>query len=88
MKETIHCLHGFRKKKKTYDRVNWMALWDVLNIYGVRGKLLSAIKSFYEDASACIKINGETNEHYDIKVGLGRGVSCHHGCSIFIWMVL
>ncbi len=34
-----------------------------LRIYGVGGKLLSAIKSFYEVASACVKINGETSEH-------------------------
>ncbi len=43
---------------------------------GVGGKLLSAIKSFYEAASACVKINGETSEHFEIKVGLrqvGRG---------------
>ncbi len=46
---------------------------EVLRIYGVGGKLLSAIKSFYEAASACVKINGETGEHYEIKVGLRQG---------------
>ncbi len=37
------------------------------------GKLLSAIKSFYEEASACVKISGETSEHFEIKVGLRQG---------------
>ncbi len=37
------------------------------------GKLLSAIKSFYEAVSACFKINGETSEHFEIKVGLRQG---------------
>ncbi len=37
------------------------------------GKLLSAIKSFYEAASACVRINGETSEHFEMKVGLRRG---------------
>ncbi len=37
------------------------------------GKLHSAIKSFYEDASACVKISGETNKHIEIKVGLRQG---------------
>ncbi len=44
-----------------------------LRICGVGGKLLSAVKSFYEEASACVKINGETSEHSEIKVGLRQG---------------
>ncbi len=40
--------------EKDYDRVDWLALWDVLKIYGMGGKLLSVIKSFYEKASACV----------------------------------
>ncbi len=34
------------------------------------GKLLSARKPFYEEVSACVKISGETSEHFEIKVGL------------------
>ncbi len=48
--------------KKLMTRVDWLALWNVLKIYGVGGKLLSAVKSFYEKASACVKISGETSE--------------------------
>ncbi len=43
--------------EKVYDTVDWLALWEVLRIYGVGGKLLTAIKSFYEAASACVKLN-------------------------------
>ncbi len=42
-------------------------------MYGVGGKLLSAIMSFYENASACIKISEETSEYFEIKVGLRQG---------------
>ncbi len=59
--------------EKAYDRVDWLALWDVLKMYDVGGKLLSAIKSFYEKASACVKINGKISEHFEIKVGLRQG---------------
>ncbi len=59
--------------EKAYDRVDWLALWDVLKIYGVGGKLLSAIKSFYEKAPACVKISGETSKHFEIKVDLRQG---------------
>ncbi len=31
------------------------------------GKLLSAIKSFYEEAYACVKINGETSDQKNYK---------------------
>ncbi len=61
---------AFMDLEKAYDRVDWLTLWEVLRIYGVGGKLLSVIKSFYEAASACVQINGETSEHFEIKVGL------------------
>ncbi len=52
---------AFMDLEKAYDRFDWLALWEVLRIYGVGGKLLTAIKSFYEAASACVKTNGETS---------------------------
>ncbi len=64
---------AFMDLEKAYDRVNWLALWNVLKMYGVGGKLLSAIKSFYEEASACVKISGETSEHSEVKMGLRQG---------------
>ncbi len=37
------------------------------------GKLLSVVKSFYEEASACVKLSGETSERFEIGVGLRQG---------------
>ncbi len=54
-------------------RVDWLTLWEVLKLYDVGGKLLSAIKSFYEEASAYVKISGETSGLFEIKVGLRQG---------------
>ncbi len=65
--------------------VNWLALWYVLKICGVGRKLLNAIKSFCGDASTYLRISGETSKHLEIKVGL-RQLSCHHLCSVFMWM--
>ncbi len=50
--------------EKAYVRVDYLALWDVLKIFGVGGKLLNAIKTFYEDESACVKITGETRGYF------------------------
>ena len=41
--------------EKAYDRVNREALWQVLKMYDVGGKLLSGIKSMYVDSSACVR---------------------------------
>ncbi len=44
------------------------------------GKLLSAIKCFYEEAPECVKISGETSEHFEIKVGLRQR------CVMSLWL--
>ena len=41
---------GFIDLEKAYDRVNRKALWQVLRMYHVRGKLLGGIKSIYVDS--------------------------------------
>ncbi len=37
---------GFMDLEKAYDRVDWLALWDVLKINGVGGKMLAAMVLF------------------------------------------
>ncbi len=69
-KEKKKLYAAFMDQGKAHDRVDWLALWEVLRMYGVGGKLLIAMKSFYEELSACAKISGETSEHFEIKVGL------------------
>ena len=44
--------------EKAYKRVNKEALWQVLRMYDVGGKLLSGIKSMYVDSLACVKLKG------------------------------
>ena len=43
---------GFIDLEKAYDRANREALWQVLRMWDVGGKLLSEIKSMYVDRSA------------------------------------
>ena len=58
---------AFMDLEKAFDRVDWEAMWDVLNVYGVGGRLLSGVKAFYRDASASVKIKGEMSECFKIK---------------------
>ena len=47
---------GFIDLEKLYNRVNRVALWQVLRMYDVGGKLLNAIKSIYVYSSACVRV--------------------------------
>ena len=72
---------GFIDLEKAYDRINREALWKVLRMYDVGGKLLSEIESMYVDSLACVRVKG-----HRIDSGVRKGVSCLLGCSMHIWM--
>ena len=46
---------GFMDLKKAYDRVNREALWQVLRMYDVGGKLMNGIKSMYVNILAALE---------------------------------
>ena len=47
---------GFIDFKKAYVRANGEALWQLLRMYDVGGKLLSGIKSMHVDNSVCVRV--------------------------------
>jgi hypothetical protein len=47
---------AFMDLEKAYDRVDKLAMWEVLRIYGVGGKFPSAIKSMYEESKVSVII--------------------------------
>ena len=47
---------SFTNFKEAYDRVNREAIWQVLRIYDVSGKLLNRINSMYVGSQACIRV--------------------------------
>ncbi len=71
---------AFIDLEKAYDKIVWMAVWDVLKMYGVGGSLMNGEKAFYKDAKACIKVNGETSESFRILVRVRQG------CVMFPWL--
>ncbi len=42
-------------------------------MYGVGGQLLEEIKSFCENASASVQVNGELSESFNVEVGVRQG---------------
>ena len=72
---------GFIDLKKAYERVNRKALWQVLRMYGVGGKLLSKIKSMYANRLArVVNVKWGENECFRIESGLRQG------CAMFPWL--
>ena len=47
---------SFIDLKKPYNRVNREALWKVLRMYDMKGKLSGRIQSMYVDGSACVRV--------------------------------
>ncbi len=64
---------AFMDLEKAYDRVDRKGLWETLRVYGVGGKLLEGVRSFYENASASVRVNGELSESFKVKVGVRQG---------------
>ena len=71
---------GFIDLEKTYDRVNRKALWQVLRMYDMGGKLLNGIKSMYIDSSASVRIKGGISEQFRIDSG------ARQGCIMSLWL--
>ena len=47
---------------------------------GVRGQLLPEIKVFYQNVSACVRVDGELSDSFDIKIGVRQG------CVMSLWL--
>ena len=42
-------------------------------LYGVRGKLLNAVKSFYKGSVACVRIENCTSDCFSVNIGFRQG---------------
>ena len=64
---------AFMDLEKAYDRVDREALWKVMGMYGVEGRLLRAVKSLYVNSRACVRVGNEMSEWFDVGVGVRQG---------------
>ena len=61
---------GFMDLEKAYDRVNREALWQVLRMYDVGGKLLNSIKNMYVNSLACFRVKEGESKCFRINSGV------------------
>ena len=71
---------GFMDLGKAYDIVNREALWQVLRMYDVDGKLLGGIKSMYVDGLAFFRVKEVESEYFRIDNG------ARQGCTMSRWL--
>ena len=55
-REKKRSVFGFYRLEKAYDGVNKEALWQLLRMYDVGGKLLSGNKSMYVESLAFVRV--------------------------------
>ena len=46
---------AFIDLEKEYYTIDRHGMWQMLRVYGVGGKLLKAVRSFYADSKACVR---------------------------------
>ena len=69
------CILHFLDQEKAYDRVgvDRDAMWNVLRLYGIGGRLLRGVKSLYIGSKACVRVGNEASEWFPVRVGLRQG---------------
>ena len=64
---------AFMDLEKAYDRVDRKAMWQVLRVCGIGGKLLEAVKSFYEGSTGSVRVGRKCGRTFTVEVGLRQG---------------
>ncbi|KAG1954369.1 platelet-derived growth factor C [Pimephales promelas] len=68
---TIHMC--FVDLEKAFDCVPRGGLWRVLQEYGIRGPLLRAVRSLYDQSRSLVRIAGSKSDFFPVHVGLRQG---------------
>ena len=58
---------------KAFDSVKHTTLFDILNSIGIDGKDLRIVQNLYWNQTACVRLDNETSEYFDIKKGVRQG---------------
>ena len=53
---------------EAYDTIDRHGMWQMLIVYGVAGKLLKAVQSFYVDSMACVRVRNNVREWFHVNV--------------------
>ena len=54
--------------EKIYDTIDRHGMLQMLRVYGVVGKLLKAVQSFYVDSSAYVRVRNDVSEWFPVNI--------------------
>ena len=69
-----------------YDTIDRHGMWHMLRVYGVGGKLLTAVHCFYVDSRACVRVGMDASELLTVNVGLRQGCVMSP-CCLYIFCI-
>ena len=53
---------AFMDLEKAFDTIDRHGMWQMIRVYGVGGKLLKAVQSFFVDGRACVRVGNNVSE--------------------------
>ena len=61
-------------------RMDRKLLWQVLERYGVRGRLKEAMESLYFQSEVCVRVQGKNSGWFEVAMGVRQG------CTMSPWL--
>ena len=71
---------AFMDLEKANDTIDRHGMWQMLRVYGIGGKFLKAVQSFYLDSRACVRVGNDVSQWF-----LGK-VLLRQGCVMSPWL--
>ncbi len=59
--------------EKAYEKIDRDGLWTALRLYGLGGRLLKRVQSFYVNSRACVRVENGVSDWFPVQVGLQQG---------------
>ena len=59
--------------QKAFDSVDHKALWRIMELYGIRIKIIDLIKNLYENSTCTALVNGERTDPFLVNTGVRQG---------------
>ncbi len=65
---------SFHELRKTSDGIDVEMLRSVLRFYGLGGRQIGGIESFYLNSRVCVRVGNTVSDWFRVKVGVDQGV--------------